>query len=88
MSISEISRQTGLAGSYLSRILRGLKMPSSKSLKKLAVVFEVPMDRLYEELKAVGSEIRKAPGELTAERRREIALKGHETRRRRGEEPE
>ena len=50
MSLSELSRKTGISVSYLSRVFRGEKMPATATLSQLAVVLNVTMDRLHAEL--------------------------------------
>lgn len=46
-SIQELSEETGLSVSHLSKIERGLVSPSLDALEKIAVAFQVPVTTLF-----------------------------------------
>ncbi|MHA1951819.1 MAG: helix-turn-helix domain-containing protein [Candidatus Thorarchaeota archaeon] len=49
-SLSEISEKSGMSVSYISRILKGERIPRVHNFKKIADALKMSMDLLYKKL--------------------------------------
>ena len=53
LSAGELARRSGLHPSYISRMLKGERRPSSDALERMAQALNVSMEALQSELRAV-----------------------------------
>ena len=60
LSASEVARRAGLSESYISRLMKGKRRPSSDALERIARALGVSMEDLQTEMRAI-REIAKAP---------------------------
>ena len=60
LSASEVARRAGLSESYISRLMKGKRRPSSDALERIARALGVSMEDLQTEMRAI-REIAKVP---------------------------
>ena len=84
MTLADLAAQIGLDKGYLSKVERGLKVPSIASLLKLAQALEIPVSQLFGEsvdgsvIHVSRAALRKGPvGESGAGYRTEALTTGH-----------